>query len=250
MMLDTIKTHIFLSFRRNIMTEKSHKAEGDSSHALGITVRTQRGNAMVYVLIALALFGFLTATLSRSNNQADEQDIDDEQAEFYALELIEYAASAQIIVDQMLFSGSEVDELDFVMPTDPAFNTPPHHHKVYHPQGGGLSYQFELPEALQVTVNAGWYVVRNNVEWTNSSGNDIILTAIRIPQKICEIINKKITGNMNIPQTDDFLSTYFTNPIKNLDSTECLDCLGYTNLCVVTPGSPGNHGYYNIIAAQ
>ena len=131
-MLDTIKTRTFPSFRRNVMTEKSHKIWGYTSHfftqarkrttyRLRMT-NNQSGNAMIYVLIALALFGFLTLTLSRSNNQADGQDIDDEQAELYALELMEYAASAQAVVDQMLFSGSEIDDLDFVIPSDPAFN--------------------------------------------------------------------------------------------------------------------------------
>jgi len=48
------------------------------------------GNAMIYVLLAIALFGILTATLSGQNNDADGQDIDDEQIEFYASELLEY----------------------------------------------------------------------------------------------------------------------------------------------------------------
>ena len=238
------------------MTEKSHKAERDSSHTLGITVRQQRGNAMVYVLIALALFGFLTATLSRSNNQADEQDIDDEQAELYALELMEYAASAQAAVDMMLFSGSEIDDLDFVIPSDPAFNTPPHHHKVYHPQGGGLSYKLELPEAIQTTINSSnWRVINiTNVEWTPSTNNDVMISAMRMNPEICEIINLKITGSKTVPAlTAPAVSRFFQilPSINNSDFniSDCPDCEGYANLCVTTNGGTG-HTFYNIIAAQ
>ncbi len=235
----------FLSLRRSSpLRERS----------LAMTKTGQRGNAMVYVLIALALFGFLTATLSRSNNQADEQDIDNEQAEFYALELMEYAASAQAVVDQMLFSGSEIDDLDFVIPSDAAFNTPPHHHKVYHPQGGGLSYKFEFPEELQVTGSSGWFHSKlSNIEWTPTTALDVSINALRIPKKICEIINKKITGNTTVPiMTATALSRFFseTPPNVEFNTSDCPNCVGYTNLCVQTSGTNAFLGFYNIIAAQ
>ena len=261
-MLDTIKTRTFPSFRRNVMTEKSYKIWGYTSHfftqarkratyRLRMT-NNQSGNAMIYVLIALALFGFLTLTLSRSNNQADGQDIDDEQAELYALELMEYAASAQAVVDQMLFSGSEIDDLDFVIPSDSAFNTPPHHHKVYHPQGGGLSYKFELPEAISNITNASWRLMTTqNTEWTPTSNSDVILTAIYIPKIICENINRKITGSIAIPSITNILSTFSEGVSTDSDLTilNCPECEGKTNLCVIN-SSNDRYAYYNIIAAQ
>ena len=221
--------------------------------SLAMTKRQQGGNAMIYVLIALALFGFLTITLSRSNDQADGQDIDDEQAELYAIELIEYAASAQAAVDRMIITGSTIDELDFVAPDDADFNTPPHHHKVYHPQGGGLNYRPSLPEAVQVVGSSGWFHSKlSNIEWTPSANLDVSFNALRIPPKICSTINNTITGSTNIPSlATSGLSSFFEEGGANnsIDATECSDCEGYFHLCVVdTTGT--FYGYYNIIAAQ
>ena len=249
------------------MTEKFYKIWGYTSHfftqarkrttyRLGMT-NNQHGNAMIYVLIALALFGFLTLTLSRSNNQADGQDIDDEQAELYALELMEYAASAQAVVDQMLFSGSEIDDLDFVIPSNAAFNTPPHHHKVYHPQGGGLSY-VEVPNdnIIDSTLGSNQWAIKSvtNVEWTATIQHDVILTAYRIQKEICEKINKSITGSISIPTTISAHNQYFlpdSGANTNLTTAECSNCGGYTNLCIQNHNTTNpSFSFYNIIAAR
>jgi|GEM_PF-432750 len=273
MMLDTIKTikNNYACHCEGQRDEAIYKADTMDCRARFLSLRRvsplrersltmtktgQRGNAMVYVLIALALFGFLTATLSRSNNQADEQDIDNEQAELYALELMEYAASAQAVVDQMLFSGSEIDDLDFVMPSDAAFNTPPHHHKVYHPQGGGLSYKGELPDAIQASATSSYWRAINitNVEWTPSIENDVMISAMRMNPEICEIINLKITGSkvvpaLTVPAVSRFFQILPSVSNSDFNISDCPDCEGHTNLCVTASGGSG-HTYYSIIAAQ
>lgn len=211
------------------------------------------GNAMIYVLIALALFGFLTMTLSRQNNQADGQDIDDEQAEFYANELIEYATSANQVIDRMLYSGTNINELDFINPTSAGFNTPPHIHKVYHPEGGGLNYMSGLSEGIAGDINARWAINDRltNTEWTPTTQNDVFLTAVRIKKEICESINKKITGSKDIPISTNTLGELFTGGTHNLDSTNCPNCAGYSSLCLrYTSGANNSYGFYNIIVAQ
>jgi len=211
----------------------------------------QHGNAMIYVLIAIALFGFLTMTLSRTNNEADGQDIDDEQAALYALELMEYAASAQSVVDMLITSGSEINDLDFVNPTSAGFNTPPHYHKVFHPQGGGLNYKPELNEAIQNGGASVWAINSNtHVEWTPSTANDAILTAYFLTRQICEIINEKLTGSSTIPVTASPHADYFLDTgTTDLDATECAACDGQPALCVENDTND-NYSFYSIIAAQ
>ncbi len=215
-----------------------------------MTNKRERGNAMIYVLVALALFGFLTMTLSRSGDQADGQDISDEQAEFYAQELMQYAASAQQAVDMMIISGTNIDELDFVTPDDAAFNTPPHIHKVFHPQGGGLNYKAKFNKNIETETDGGWYArPGKNVEWTTSTNNDVTLTAWRIKREVCERINQKIIRSSTIPQMTTGHHDVFVTMVDTLDTTSCPDCEGKTSLC--TLNSAGTHyAYYNIIAAQ
>lgn len=209
----------------------------------------QGGNAMVYVLIALALFGFLTITLSSQNDQADGQDLDNEQAELYANELISYVASAQQAVDMMLATGSEISDLDFVIPSDAAFDTPPHVHKVFHPQGGGLNYQASFNNNIKAHSTSAWYITTNSTyDWTPSILDDVTINALRIKREICEIINEKITGVKTIPQINNNLTVYFQNGV-DFTTTSCPDCEGYPTLCVVN-NAGDYYAFYNIIAAQ
>lgn len=211
-----------------------------------------RGNAMVYILVALALIGFLTLTLSNQNNQADGQDLSDEMAEFYASELMNYVASAQQAIDMMLATGTEIDELDFVRPSEAAFNTGSHIHKVFHPQGGGLNYE-EFSEGSQTLgISSGlWAMRKNNVEWTPTTRDDVILTAYDINRQICEQLNKSILGSKTIPIVNGttILSGLFTNITTPLTTALCPDCEGYPSICVTTTPQTG-FVFYNIIAAQ
>lgn len=211
----------------------------------------ETGNAMVYVLIALALFGFLTITLSSQNDQADGQNLDDEQAEIYANELISYAAAAQQSIDMMLATGSEINNLNFVIPSDAAFNTAPHYNKVFHPQGGGLSYQNKFNSDIQNDATSQWGINNStNVGWTPSTANDVIITAYFIRRDVCEVLNEKIIGSSTIPITSSPHDDYFLSTgTINLDATECAACEGYPSLCVENDTND-NYSFYNIIAAQ
>ncbi len=227
-------------------------------HTIKNKTLSQRGNAMIYVLIALALFGFLTMTLSRSNDQADGQDIDDEQAALYATELIEYVASAQNAVDMMVASGSEINDLNFVNPTSVGFNTTPpkHYNKVYHPQGGGLSYKGNsYDEAFFSGGTRGWQnMTVTNVEWTSTPAHDIIFTFMDINPKLCAYINKKITDSIIIPTSNavSFNSLFRENasgtPVDFIVA-DCANCEGFPSLCISNSTATQFH-FYNIIAAQ
>ena len=212
-----------------------------------------RGNAMVYVLVALALLGFLTVTLSKQNNQSDTQDITGEMVELYTNDLIEYTSTAQYAIELMVASGSEIDELNFVNPTSGAFDTGSHIHKVFHPQGGGLSYHASYDSAIAVGGAGAWYFQNTlNVEWSDTAGNDVIIMAYNIKPQICAGINKKITGNTTIPAVTVDLDDIF-NPAAttepSFDTTNCPGCDGYPALCV-SNNAVDTYGFYSIIAAQ
>lgn len=205
----------------------------------------QNGNAMIYVLLAIALLGFLTVTLSRQNNQSDGQDINDDLAELYANELIEYAATAENVINMMVATGTEINELDFINPSSAGFNSGSHIHKVFHPVGGGLNYQEDISNKIGVAANNPKWIFSNNVnvEWTSTIANDALLAAKAVKKEVCENINKQVFGSKDIPQfTSDDLSSGLTNVI-------CPECDGYPNFCALN--SAGTvYSYFSIIAAQ
>ena len=222
-----------------------------------ISTNTERGNAMVYILIALALFGFLTVTMSRQSGQSDSRNLNRENIDLYVNNLIEYSAGAQQVIDLMLnIGGADITDLDFTLPTEAGFDTPPHIFKVFHPQGGGLNYIAAPDEAIQNDAASVWAFQNNiNVEWTplDSVGNpinDIILSAYFIDREICARLNEKMRGDATIPATASPHDEYFLNTgTTDFDTTECADCDGIPALCVEND-TGDNYTFYNLIATQ
>jgi len=225
--------------------------------------KSEAGNGLIYVLIAIALFAALSFTLGRQTDTSEAGSLSDEKAELYATQLISYAAQAKSAVDQMMFTSStSIDELDFTQPTDATFDTAPLIHKVYHPQGGGLVPGRLPAEAIQqIDTNppAGWYLGRfNNVEWTATSDQDVILVAYQIDQKICELINEKINGssvipflttNMNVPLIDDSLYSGSNVELTTGVGDVCPACNNMGSLCV-SNSTVNAFSFYTILADQ
>ncbi len=216
---------------------------------------SENGNALIYVLIAIVLFAALGFTLSRQASTTGTDEIDEAKAEILAMELMAYSAQVKSVIDQMMFTGTDIDELDLTLPSGGGFNTAPHIHKVYHPQGGGLTPSTLAEKAInQVSTppDAGWYLGRfNNVEWTLTTGTDVILTAHQIKRPICEKINENLTGTGTIPaipgNLEDFLVDSATN--SDLDIADCPSCEGYSTLCVSNAGATA-YSFYSIVAER
>lgn len=233
---------------------------------------TQAGNALIYVLIAIALFGALSFTLSRQTDNSEASTLDQERLELLATQIITYTAQVKSIVDQMIFSGTDINELEFMLPTHDDFNDAPHIHKLFHPQGGGLNLARLPKNVISQTNNnppAGWYIGRfTNVDWsTLGPGNDadlpyqdVMLVAYQISKNLCANLNSKITGSTAIPIINEplkeiFIDADFYNG-DNVDdfTTEgsgaiCEDCEGYSSLCV--QNQTGNiFAFYTVIADQ
>lgn len=215
----------------------------------------EKGNALIYVLIAIVLFAALNFSLSGQSTSSNTKDLDDAHAELYADQLLAFASQAKTAIDQMIITGSSIDDLDFTLPSEAGFNTAPHIHKVFHPAGGGLSLANLPDDAKQEVSNvpvAGWYLGRfNNVEWTKSTAMDVILTAYQINKKICEAINKKVLGTPTIPAVTGEMRNYFLERAGNVDFeiSDCADCEGFSSLCV--RNSPTTtYSFYNIVAAR
>ena len=224
--------------------------------------QNQSGNALIYVLIAIALFAALSFTLGRQTDTSGYGTLSDDQAELYASQLIAYAVQTKSDIDQMIFTGSDIADFDFTLPTAAGFNTSPHIHKVDHPEGGGLN-PARIPDnaVTQSTSDPvpGWYLGRfNNVEWTETSDTDVILVAYQLNQTVCEKINEKINGSTTIPVLGDSIKETMINDAvhtgTNLDLTTdssgspiCSDCHQVSTLCVQNQGTNA-YGFYTIVA--
>jgi hypothetical protein len=231
----------------------------ETNHEHFINRSSERGNALVYVLIAIALFAALSFTMGRQTDTGEAGTLDSEKAEIYATELLTYASQARSVIDQMTLSGTEVDNLVFTKPNAAGFNTGSSIHKVYHPDGGGLSDKPIMPafaDQTSASPAAGWYMgLFNNVEWTQSSATDVMLTAFQISKPICEKINLKITGSAAIPVVSVALrdvlvaQSFHAGTNEEFNSADCADCEKYHSLCVSDSGAT-QFAFYNILVPR
>lgn len=226
-------------------------------------MKQERGNALVYVLIAICLFAALSFVLGKQTDTSEGSAISEDKAELYATQLISYSAQAKSAVDQMVFSGTKLDNLDFTLPTESGFNTAPPAltNKVFHPDGGGLSPGRLPAEAVaqnSTDPTAGWYIGRfNNVEWTKTAGTDVVLVAYQINKKVCEKINEKAVGSDAIPVMGDSIKETMINDAfhtgVNTDLTTdptgspvCADCHKRASICVEDQGG-GRYAFFTVL---
>ncbi len=218
----------------------------------------ERGNAMVYVLVIVALFAALSFILSRQGDTGEAGVIDEEKRAIHAGVIQQGALQLQQAIEQMLFIGAAIGDLDFVTPDDTTpFNNPPHMNKVFHPQGGGVILPRLPDDAVNQTIAdppARWYISNDNdIEWTPSTANDVMLTAYQLTQDVCERLNDDLTGDTAIPVMSDpaydliFFSSAHSSMIR-FTSAECAGCFGRPSLCV--EDSDGVYSFYSLIAGE
>ena len=224
----------------------------------------ESGNAMVYVLIVVALFAAITFVLSRQTDSTETDALSDEQAEILASNIQQSAMSLKQSVEQMTWTGTNIDDLDFVMPSDgAAFDAGSHVDKVFHPAGGNVSLPRIPDNALNETNTnppARWYIGRfNNVGWTPTTAQDVILTAHQLNNAVCRRLNLRLTGDDTIPTLLDnvrrlvILSSETSPDPGNISftSAECPECYGKPALCVLdTTNGVNTYSFYSIVGAQ
>lgn len=221
-------------------------------------INSQSGNAMIYIILSLALLGGLTMVIARQNDQTGSQDLSYEKTEILTNKLIGYVGSAKNVVDQMEMSGTNIASLSFVRPNQASFEVAPHINKVFHPEGGGLNYINESTDIFPAatTPTSAWYITGDkNIQWTPTTANDVMVVAYGISQTLCQNINKKITNATTIPVItgtfkDILLSTLDGGGAGTLNTTSCAACNGRPSLCVASTGGFPVYAYYSIISAQ
>lgn len=221
---------------------------------------TQNGNVFIYILIAVVLFGALAFAISKSASQEDpESDLSNGQIKISTNEIISFSSAVSSSLTQMQQSGAMIDQIDFILPSDANFNDDPTIYKIFHPDGGGVNYR-ALPKKAAADdgagLAAGYYVGRfNNIEWTPSTGNDVIFTAYEISEDVCGAINYKLRQDTTIPSvTGDSLANFFvfddlhTGANADFMIANCAACEDISALCV-TDGA-GKYAFYSILDAQ
>ena len=204
--------------------------------------KNSAGNVVIIILVAVALFGALTFTLSKSMNGGSSDELTQAQVELHASKLITYASEAEAVIAQMEFNGASYDDLNFVLPSNAAFETGSDIYKVFHTDGGGLNLKPVQTPPFSTSAAITDIMIRNDFgfEWTPTTAPDIVFVARGLEQSVCEEINRQILADTTIP---DMTLAVLVTPV------ECAGCDGHASMCVYSTAS-SQFNYYSIIGAQ
>jgi hypothetical protein len=229
--------------------------------------RSESGNAMIYVIIIIALFAALSFLLSRQSDTGESGTVSRERVNIAATQIMQNAASLQAAIEQMTYTGARLADLDFIPPSDGSFEDGGDSLKVFHPDGGGVTLP-KLPtdaiHEVSSTPGAGWYIGRfNNIEWSAPDANgdpleDVVIVAYQISKAVCERINQQLTGDPALPVLSGTASKFFieapryhAGPNEDFETADCTgrSCEGVPALCVEN-STHDSWSFYSLVLAQ
>lgn len=216
----------------------------------------QSGAALFYILIAVALLGMLSFTMTRQAGQEGGLvgQMSGEKARLLAGDIMNHVTVLRSSIQQMHAIGAaDLGDISFLLPTDPAFDTEPpaNSDKVFHPAGGGApSFDDGGAPFYDGQGTTGWvFQTATNVEWTPTTATDLIASFINVHPDICAEINQRINGSAAIPVAAgladwaDYLEEGATD--DTLDATVCPACDGQVSLCL---SNGTTNIFYNVVA--
>ena len=214
--------------------------------------RSEDGNVLFMILIAIALMALLAVAVTQSSEQQstgmDRQVIDSEISRMKT-----QSAALSSALNQMVINGESAETLystvSTLKPGDAGYETSPHSLKIYHPLGGGISYMaassnnISAAYAKNFSINAASIV--SGVGKTDVTTGDILFTAIISSAEACQRINETLTGSKTVPvmTTAIFDALFTAGTTVTIDGTNCPSCLKIARICVSNSGATA-WGYY------
>lgn len=181
--------------------------------------KTEAGNVLVYLLVAVALIGALSFAITRTSS--DGGDISSERAKVVATDLIEYTNILANATGQLRLRGCTLAQLNFdhadltgydntSAPDDGTCD-------IFHLNGGGVQYTAPPVDGVNVTDldNNVWGFYGDNTinqvgtDCTSAACTDLIAAAQYIRKDVCMKVND-LLGIENLddaPPSDTHLDT-------------------------------------------
>lgn len=218
----------------------------------------EKGAALFYILIAVALLGMLSFTMTRQAGQEGglAGQMNEERAKIIAGDIMNHVTVLRSSIQQMVaIAAADLGSISFILPMDANFDvTPPSHSdKVFHPAGGGAPvFDGDEGDYFDGQGTTGWvYQTATNVEWSETSATDLIVSFVNLHPNICAQINKRTQGSDAIPVAagladwEDYFEEGATD--ATLDATACPACDGKISLCV---SNGTTNIFYNVVAQR
>ncbi|HTK84347.1 MAG TPA: hypothetical protein VL625_04610, partial [Patescibacteria group bacterium] len=243
--------------------------------------QSESGNVLFLILIAVALFAALSYAVTQSS-RSGSGEATSEKSLISGAQITQYPAGVRTdIIRMMIDNNISVDQLEFNGPSDfgALFTSPSGKHvrSVFHPDGGGATYQLAPGDVMDSGSPGMWYY---NADWfvtnigttptTDSTGNEMTAFLVDIKQSVCQkiddalgIISNPIPtlgngavadfeftqgGGANTATPPNTFETFPATAGKCFDTTDCSTpgtLAGQPFGCVKT--TDGKYVYYHVL---
>jgi hypothetical protein len=222
---------------------------------------SQNGNAIVMILIAIALFAALGVAFSNTS-RTSSSFITDEEAKAYANQIIAYGNEVKSAVKRLQLRGCSDTEISFENNIVSGYenpNSPPDKScHIFDVAGGGL--QWKSPNAKSQTspinyrINGAHEISNIGKNCSSSECNELLIFLGSLNENICIKINNSqninsMPENFNYTHGFYFTGTFDDGNVLLASSLEGLPMRGKKLGCFLETSS-GNYVYYNTLIAR
>ena len=225
----------------------------------------EHGNVLFLVLIAVILFAALSyAVVGSTRNQGNNND---GVTTIGTAELNQYPASLRLVTMTMRLDGVDVDQFEFNPPSNFATLTSAQV-GIFHPQGGGASYQNASPSVMESGAQGQWFF---NAEFeienlglsvgASSQGNELVAFLPGVKESVCAKVNDRVGLSTAIPDSSaDLSANYRVNmdDAYSLPASETVLGVAGGNGTDILSGQPfacfrnngGEYVYYQVLVER
>lgn len=161
--------------------------------------QSQKGNVLFLILIAVALFAALSYVVTQSTRSGGGST-EREKNILSSAQMTQYPTALRTAIIRMILGGVSVENVKFDAPGTAPFTSLSSAQLVFHPQGGGASYQ-QGPADLSASGNSAltWYYNANFYvpgiginSVTGSEGNDVVAFLPGVSAGVCRQVNEEL----------------------------------------------------------
>jgi len=239
-------------------------------------LKKQNGNALFFILIAIALLGLLTVTMTRSGSSTNDTG-DYEQSQIAASQLLSYAKSIENAVQTLLARGCSENEISFenatvagyINPNSPADKSC----HVFDVAGAGMTYEIpndrwldrtkDSEDSYQVWVFSGQQKI-GNIGIAERCGGfecaDLIIYISYLNNDMCAALNTALKQDVSIeiadsegisaldPEPADYFKGTYDNS-QGYVGNDNADLLGKETACMYRSFRT-NYAFYHVLHAR
>ena len=241
-----------------VFEPNSHKNQGIKQN--------ERGGALIWILIMVALFAALTYAVNQGSRGGSSQ-ITEQQAQLAATEILEYSRQIKDAVRVMQINGCSDTEISFQNAVISGYSNPnsPNDNSchVFHPNGGAIRYQLSsdvLDSSHAAATEYGRWVFPNDVQILNIGNQpdvELLLTLPYLQRNICLAMNEKLgvdNPSNEAPEDDgfsytsvQFIGTFADNETIG-DDGGATALLNQNTACYLDDG--GFYNFYQVLIAR